>query len=216
MRLTNEMRREIVAKAVTAAYGKREDAHNAATKDLADALYQHTYGEAEKIARKLPKGFANMSGHIEIDAPGFRERYSTLGLKNSQLNMSIARPVPANHTWVKIPVGGAHPLNDQAQAVAEEYQALKRDKDALSAKLCSLVGSATTVEKLLEAWPAGTKYVGKPIPPKPSAVIPVELVPEINAAIAGAVKPAALKAPKAERAAAVRAANAAAVKARKV
>lgn len=215
MRLTNEMRKEIVSKALSAAYGKREDAHHAATKALADALYHHTYGEAEKIARKLPKGFANMSGHIEIEAAGFKERYATSTMKNSQLNMSIARPVPANHTWIKIKVGGAHPLNDQAQAVAEEYQALTRDKDALAAKLRSLTASATTVEKLLAAWPDGRKFIGKPPPPKASAVIPVELVPEINAAIAGTAKVDPPKTAKAIRAAAVRAANAAEVAARK-
>lgn len=209
MRLTNEMRKEIVSKALSAAYGKREDAHNAASKALADALYQHTYGEAEKIARKLPRGFANMSGSIEIGAAGFRDRYSTSPLKNSQLSMSIARPVPNNHTYIKISVGGTHPLHEQAQAVAEEYQALTRDKDALAAKLRSLTASATTVEKLLAAWPEGRKFIGKPPAPKASAVIPVELVPEINAAISGTTKADVPKPSKAIRAAAARAANAA-------
>lgn len=181
MRLTKEMREEIIAKAMAAAFDKRDKAHDKATTALADALYAHEYPGVEKIVTKLPQGFCNRSQHISIEAAGFGWRRHE-GLKPDSIKMSKERPVP-HYRHAGIKVGGAHPLNDQAQAVADEYQVIKRDKEALRAKLSAMVYAVTTVPKLLEAWPECEKFVLAGAPKVSTSLVPVQLVPELNAAL---------------------------------
>lgn len=181
MRLTKEIREDIIYKAMSKAFDARDKAHEKATTALADALYAHEYGAAEKIARKLPQGFCSASNYIRIGAAGFSWRGGRDGLKHNGLKMSKSRPVPV-YTGEDIKVGGSHPLNDQAQAVAEEYQAIQRDKAALRAKLEALVYSVTTVAKLRDAWPECEKFLPAAAP-KSTSLVPVELVPEVNAAL---------------------------------
>ncbi|WVR18318.1 nucleotide modification associated domain 5 [Bordetella phage PY223] len=179
MRLTKEMRENIIEAAMRKAFKARDDAHDKATTALADALYNYTHGEAEKIAKKLPQGWIDARNNIGIKAAGFGWRNNDL--KNYSLKLSKARPFPAYGNR-DIPVGGAHPLNEQAQDVAEEFQTIKRDKDALRAKLSALVWSVTTVPRLLEAWPECEQFLPQSTP-KQTALVPVQLVPELNAAL---------------------------------
>jgi len=181
MRLTKEIREQIKESAIHKAFDTRDKAHEKATVALADALYKHEYGAAEKIARKLPQGFCETSNRIRIDAAGFSYRSTYDGKKSDRLTMSKSRPVPAC-SGRHIKVGGAHPLNDQAQAVAEEYQAIQRDKEAMVAKLNTLLCSVTTAPKLIEAWPEVERFLPSTTT-KPNALVPVGLVPQLNAAL---------------------------------
>lgn len=183
MRLTKEFRDELIGRALKHAFAAREKAHDAATTAMADALYDHTHGAAEKIAKKLPQGWVQHDSYIRIDAAGFCYRPAQTGLKNYRLKMSKAHPFP-HSGGQEIKVGGAHPLNDQAQALAEEYASIKRDKEALRVKLHALVYACTTLPKLREAWPECEQFLPDTAPKAVStAVVPVELVPQVNAAL---------------------------------
>ncbi|MFP3746985.1 Nmad5 family putative nucleotide modification protein [Achromobacter sp. SIMBA_011] len=183
MRLTKEFREELIGRALQHAFKAREKAHEAATTALADALYDHTHGAAEKIAKKLPQGWVSHDREIHIDAAGFSWNPNRSGLKHYSLKMSKARPFP-RHANQEIKVGGAHPLNDQAQTVAAEYAAIRDDKEALRVKLQALVYSVTTLPRLREAWPECEQFLPSTAPKTVStAVVPVELVPQVNAAL---------------------------------
>lgn len=183
MRLTKEFRDELIGKALKHAFTAREKAHEAATTALADALYDYTHGAAEKIVRKLPQGWVSHRTEIRIEAAGFSWRPRDAGLKNYSLTMSKSRPFP-QYDSSEIKVGGAHPLNDQAQAVAQEHAAIRDDKEALRVKLHALVYSVTTLARLREAWPECEQFLPSTAPKTVStAVVPVELVPQVNAAL---------------------------------
>lgn len=186
MRLTNQIREIIIDKAMHKAFDARDKAHEKATTALADAVYQHEYGTAGKIAAKLPENWCTRINAIEIEAAGFNY-WRREGRMDSCLKMSKTRPVPENQRSNPPKIGGAHPLNDQAQAVAEEYQAINRDKEALRAKLNSILYSVTTTEKLLDAWPESKQFIPASAPTT-TALVPVELVPELNAALGIASK----------------------------
>lgn len=183
MRLTKEFCEELIGRALQHAFKAREKAHDAATTALADALYDRTHGTAEKIAKKLPQGWVSHSNVIVIEAAGFSWSTQRTGLKYHGLKMSKARPFPRNGS-PEIKVGGAHPLNDQAQAIATEHAAIRDEKEALRVKLAALVYSVTTLPRLREAWPECEQFLPSTAPKTVStAVVPVELVPQVNAAL---------------------------------
>ncbi|OAE72579.1 hypothetical protein A7J71_11205 [Achromobacter insolitus] len=185
MRLTKEFRDELIGKALKHAFAAREKAHEAATTALADALYDYTHGAAEKIAKKLPQGWVSHNKEIRIAAAGFSWNPNGTGLKSDRLSMSKARAFPRyDYETASIKVGGAHGVNDQAQAVAEEYASIKRDKEALRVKLHALVYACTTLPKLREAWPECEQFLPSTAPKAVStALVPIELVPQVNAAL---------------------------------
>lgn len=183
MRLTKEFRDALIGKALKHAFTAREKAHETATTALADALYDYTHGAAEKIAKKLPQGWVSHDKEIRIEAAGYSWNPTRSGLKNYSLKMSKARAFP-RYEDKAIKVGGAHGLNDQAQAVAEEYASIQRDKEALRVKLHALVYSVTTLPRLREAWPECEQFLPDTASKAVStAVVPVELVPQVNAAL---------------------------------
>lgn len=182
MRLTNEIRKAIIKAAMHKAFDARDKAHAQATVALADAAYQHEYGAIGKIAAKLPENWCERSRSITINAAGFGWRRDGGSMKNECLNMSKTRPMPNYQSGNPVKIGATHPLNDHAQVVAEEYQQINRDKDELRAKLSALVYSVTTTEKLLEAWPECEAFIPASVPTT-RALVPVELVPQLNAAL---------------------------------
>lgn len=181
MKLTNATREHIINTAMQQAFEARDRAQENAITALADAVYRHEYAAIEKIANKLPQGWCNADKNIYIEAAGFSWRGN--GDASERLGMSKSRRLPINQNCNPVKIGGAHPLNDQAQAVAEEHKAIGRDKDALRAKLRAVVCAATTVEKLLDAWPECEALLPASTPKPAGALVPVELVPELNKAL---------------------------------
>ncbi|OXS92659.1 Nmad5 family putative nucleotide modification protein [Pandoraea apista] len=179
MRLTNEMRTAIVRSAMKAAFNKREEAHNSNTVAFGDAVYAEEHGAVEKIARKLPPGWIQTAKWIGIECPGFSRR-SNDGLKLSQIPMSVARPQPYLTQTAKITP--SHPLYERSQAIADEHQAIRRDKEALEGKLKSIVNAASTVARLLDAWPECERFLPQ-TPTKSYSVVPLTLVADVNATL---------------------------------
>lgn len=182
MRLTKEFRDELIGRALKRAFATREAEHEKRSTQLADALYDYTHGAAEKLARKLPQGWVSFDKAINIDAAGFSWNPNRTGLKYFTLQMSRARPFP-RHDEKSIKVGGAHVCNDMAQAVAAEYAAIRDDKEALRVKLQALVYACTTVAKLRAAWPECEQFLPEAAPKPSTALVPVDLVPELNKAL---------------------------------
>lgn len=180
MRLTNEFRDELIGRALMHAFGKREKAHKAATVALADAIYAHEWGEAGKIADKLPQGWVHAYSELRIIAAGFGYPHNKEGLQSHILRMSKSRRVPRS---VEVTVGGAHLLNDQAQTVAAGHAAIRDEKEALRVKLRALVYSVTTLARLREAWPECEQFLPEAAPRPSTALVPVELVPDLNKAL---------------------------------
>lgn len=68
--------------------------------------------------------------------------------------------------------------------MAEEHAAIRDEKEALRVKLSALVYSVTTLPRLREAWPECEQFLPNTAPKTVStAIVPVELVPELNKAL---------------------------------
>lgn len=180
MRLTNEFREQLIGAAMARAFKDRDEAHRVATVALGDALYADTHGAAEKAARKLPQGWVQHGTSIKIEAAGFWTPGAGTGRKSSVLPMSRARPFPFHGADRPVSVGARHPLNEQAQDLAQQHAQLRDDKADLHAKLHGLVYSVRTLVQLLEAWPECADILPASAPRPSRAVVPIDLVSTIN------------------------------------
>lgn len=177
MKLTKAIREEITAKALTATFGKRDDAHAKARKAFADALYKHEHGDIERLAMKLPQEWRAMHNDFRIECDGFRSWGKGDGAPR-HFEMSRSRPFPMYQR--DITVGKDHGMYDQAQAIAAEHDAIEAANADLRVKLHALLNSVTTVEKLKERWPECVPFL-----PTAQAKA-VELLP-VNANLAGQI-----------------------------
>lgn len=183
-RLNIKQREHILERALRLALQDRKKAHKAATTALADALWEHEYSAAAKIAAKLPQAWVHSSSSIYIRSAGFKGRYEYGKEKmDCELPMSATRLVPDDHDHHNIiVVGGDHPFFERAQSLAEEFQAINREKERLTARIKSILYAVNTRAQLLEVWPE----VAELLPPEQSpsrAVVPVELVPDLNKSV---------------------------------
>ncbi|MBK5571796.1 Nmad5 family putative nucleotide modification protein [Ensifer sp. SSB1] len=179
MKLNKTNREEIIAAAVLATFKVREAAHEKARTALADALYAHTYADAEKIAKKLPQGWAAGRDTVVIACDGFRTYGHGNGAPKT-MKLSRTRLFPPYSSEIK--VDKAHAVYEGAQAIVREHNAIEAAKEELRTKLHALVYSVTTTEKLREAWPEGEKFMPAEIVAVPSHLpVPHDLVANVNA-----------------------------------
>lgn len=178
MKLNKANREQIISAAIAAAFKTRDAAHEKQRTAFADALYQCAYGEAEKLAKKLPQGWAAGRDYLTIRCAGFR-RYGARGAP-ARLVMSKTRLFPPYNS--EIEVDEQHALYVDAQTVVREHDAIESAKEELRTKLHALVHSVSTTEKLREAWPEGAKFMPAEVAKVPSTLpVPHDLVATVNA-----------------------------------
>lgn len=185
MKLNAAHRKAIIDKAVAHAFDKRDKAHENERKKFADALYAHHYGDAEKIATKLPDEWRSYAGSVGIQHPDFYSgwRYGDVPADkaNSSLTLSKRRLVPHNTPCFK--VSPDHPLYDRATDLGRAEVALKAERSALRLKLETIVNAANTLKQLAEQWPAGAKFFPSEEKPAARALVPANLINEVNATL---------------------------------
>lgn len=179
MKLNKTNREEIIHVATTAAFKTREAAHAKARTALADALCQHTHGEAEKIAKKLPQTWQAGRDCFDIACDGFRTWGSKDGAPR-KLSLSRSRLFPPHYSAIE--VDRLHALYADAQAIVKEHHAIESAKEELRTKLYALVHSVTSTEKLRELWPEGAKFLPSEAAKMPRNLpVPHDLVASVNA-----------------------------------
>lgn len=179
MKLNKANREGIIAAAVDAAFKQRDTAHAKARAALADALYQHTYGDVEKIAKKLPQGWVAGRDSFTIVCEGF-QRWISSDSAPDKLVMSRTRLFSPYSSEIK--VDADHPLFAAAQAIVKEHNAITSAKAELRTKLHTLVHSVTTTERLRDAWPEGAKFLPAEVARASNNLpVPHDLVANVNA-----------------------------------
>lgn len=179
MKLTKEYRNQIIERCVTARFAEAEERYEAARTVLADALYEHAFGEGEALAKKLPPVWCTTMNTVHIGHPDFNGRYYKDDTRPSNgLKLSGGRLQPAIITR-QFEVSDDHPLRPQADQVARMFSAIKTGKGELTTQLTSLLYSIGTREKLMEVWPEGEPFF-PPVAEKGAVPIPYDLTLQIN------------------------------------
>jgi hypothetical protein len=158
LKLNKANREEIIAGCVKATFKQAESDLEALRTQLADAIYDAAHAEAEKIERKLPKGWVSEVSRIAISCSGFTwnptrdpsQPHNTLKLSRSRLE--------PRHSADEYKIAAQHPLFDQAQTIVQMHGKLHDAKQALREQLNTLLYSVATVAKLREVWPEGAEY----------------------------------------------------------
>jgi hypothetical protein len=180
MKLTKEYRNEIIDRCVTARFAEATKHYEAARTTLADALYEHAFGAAEPLAKKLPRGWFSRMGTVNISSEGYNSRYYTGddSQPDPVLKLSRERLKPAVITS-EFTIKEDHPLYPQTQAVLNLFNTIKTGKEELTTQLRSLLYSVTTREKLLDVWPEGEPFFPA-VMKRETMPIPYDLTIKIN------------------------------------
>jgi len=153
MKLTNEMRDTIVAKAIAAAFDQRERDFAVAEDGLAREAYAQVYpAEVLKLANALPSNWLQYDICINYTASGMRFTLRTV----------------TNHLRVPYTVSGTSSrychnshgelvgeLADRVVAHATAKDKADQEKKQVKRQLQTMLSSITTLAKLKETWPEG-------------------------------------------------------------
>lgn len=179
MKLTKDYRQQIIDRCVTARFAEAKKQYEAARTALADALYDHSFGKAEELAKKLPPEWCSTMQTVYITSEGFGSRYYKDDSKpSSSLKLSRSRLMPAIIT-TQFEVKEGHQLYLNAQQVRQMFEAIETGKATLTRQLKSLLYSVNTREKLLEVWPEGEPFFPAVMQQAP-VPIPYDLTMTIN------------------------------------
>ena len=184
MKITKEMRADIIDRCIKATFAKRVEKHNASRVKLGDALYQRTYAAAEKLAAKLPREWQCTTGAVTIQHDGFSHRYTSKpdpNVAKGELKLSRLRLAPHTGT-LYIKVTKEDELHKQADDVARAEVAIHKESEALKDKLTRMLSSISTDKQLMEMWPEGKKFFPDFTPPA-RGMVPVSLINSVNATI---------------------------------
>lgn len=177
MKMTKELRASIVSRAISATFGKRLAAHDKARIALADAIYAHQYGAAEKIAKKLPAGWVDSTRSIYIEHPDYGMRCS----EPSGLALSKSHLCPRTGGYIAI--GKDHPLRQRCDDLAKAGAALSKERDTARVKLVALLNGCSTLKQIHERWPEGKAFYPADEKRAVTTLVPVTLIAEVNAAL---------------------------------
>ncbi|HVK95075.1 MAG TPA: Nmad5 family putative nucleotide modification protein, partial [Noviherbaspirillum sp.] len=134
----------------------------------------------EQLAKTLPPEWLAKMETVYISCEGFLshlyhprddEPHSALKLSRPRLRPSVIT--------TQFTVEDGHPLYQNAQAVLQQFNAIKTGKEELSAQLRTLLFSIFTMEKLKDVWPAGEAFF-PPVTTKQALPIPYDLTLTIN------------------------------------
>lgn len=187
MRLTKEIRENIIAAAICASDAVKLNTElDADLKALAKLAY--------KLTVKIPAALENLTkaekaewliaeSAIALDHPGFQY----WGNRRDD-DDTLSRYLPFDDPVVVPRHQGAVRAADYPElqaaadaAVVKHKAALKYEQD-LTAKLWAIVNSTSTVKQLAELWPEGVEFL-PPIVAKSTALVPIDTVKAVNATL---------------------------------
>lgn len=181
-RMTNDMRDEILRRALRSAFDPRDNDIAAREDALCRAAYATCYSAAE-IAQvsALPTYWTRLDPCLRFIVDGAR-----ITLRTSDNHL----PVPYHDRRTGTDSYGCHSahgvivgeLAANIMALMADKEALRVERDRAKANLSALLSRIQTVKKLAEAWPEGRDFYADFMAEKP-ALPPAIRFDEVNAAL---------------------------------
>lgn len=180
MRLTNEIREQMICVCIGQTFKERKENLEKERIVFADMLYDYTFGEDEKIAKKLPKHWLRELNAIYIFCEGFNKRYygHNSELADPCFKLSKPRLEPCIITD-QFKLDEKHKFFKAAQQISKTHASIYKEEEDLKISLKQLVYSVTTLSKLKEIWPQGEKFFpGEKV--YQNQIVPSKLTQKIN------------------------------------
>lgn len=168
MKLTQDIREQIIRKAVKHTFKQRDDIHYAAKSRLAEDVYDHVVGPHLTIVNALPAGFFIESSQVNATFDG-RSRM--------QIWMKSTRRIPASGTGYAGNLAHFdkhHPFTQRYNELELSEKKINADKEVLTRELKNLLSRVTTAKRLIEVWPEGEQFT-------PVVAQPIENPPAVQA-----------------------------------
>jgi hypothetical protein len=157
-KLNKDMREKIVKAAMAETFAKRKENVTTMEHELAGAVRRTVLGtKTLELLDALPDGIAPTRNKLSVKIAG---SYQDLKLGSDERFPD--RVANYSGTTCLDVFDGGHPLAEQYEAFMAETTKLKTDMKSIEARLMALVSSYSTVERLIEAWPDGEKFIPKP------------------------------------------------------
>lgn len=197
MKLTNEMRRTVVTKAMAGFMQIEKDIIEQRRLAFGTEVYEHTYGAAEPIVMALSEEWRSMDDDVVISCDGFDAKHRGLcqGLPehlNCSISLGRSRPFPPSYSRTDVTINAAkekngvvtpeHPLYKKAQKLVKDHFAILQKEDELRSKIRALLASCNTVRQLEAAWPEAMQFLPTTYSHS-TALVPVGLSDQINKAL---------------------------------
>ncbi len=173
MRLTKDLKSEIVANAIRSTFKDRLAAMESDKSDFADEVYRFVVGEHEQAINDLPEGFFSRTKTIR----------AFFGDNNNpeEFNMTEVRRTP----YLLGPRWSSDSMRIKDTKIVEALKKLSKkriqlnkDIDTLKTTLNGVVNSVSTIKRLQEVWPESTPFI--PAWAKEEKNLPAVIAKDIN------------------------------------
>lgn len=172
VRLTNFIREQILDAVLKHAFAEREKALEAEKHALGDAVYNDTYPEPlRKQMAALPEGFLPTDSDLRVQFEGHRFTHVYFGER---------RRVAKCHDYSAARVyDEKHPLTLRYEAWKKAQDELGAEKSKAKSSAEAVLGSVTTVNKLIQVWPEVEQFARPFAKESPSRAIALP-IKELN------------------------------------
>jgi hypothetical protein len=192
VKLTNEMRRTVVTKAMAGFMQIEKDIIEQRRLAFGTEVYEHTYGKDEPLILQVSPEWRQMDDHIVIACDGFEVKRHNCHPHSAHLDASIDlgrdRPFPGSYSRTDVCIRAAkkdfaeHPLYKKSQKLVKDYTAIIDKEEELRSKISALLRSCNTDRQLELAWPEGMQFLPVTLSHS-TALVPVGLSDQINKAL---------------------------------
>lgn len=178
VRLTEEMRREIVQALLDHKLAKRDAAHAAGEHKLAQRVYQHLYSAADRRKMDaLPEGWLPTTEHLRVKL-GDEWRYLHFSARDKAGKRENRRILQKHEDDRFVALEVRSEIGVAVRAYLDEGEALKVEREELKAKAAGVLATVTTTARLAEVWPEVVPFIPKYVPRR----LPAVRRDELNAA----------------------------------
>lgn len=180
VRLTKEMREDIVANVVKSTFAKRASAIEKENQEIAEMIYKEVVGDHILSVSCLPDGFMPTVKEIIVYVgPRWNEKKTFEMLDRKRFpNQFIKDYLKAYKPSEGNPDLSAS-LIKKISSHMLKIDKINEDKDNLRSSVRSIVQSVTTIKSLLEVWPEATKYIPERVTKEPKQ-LPALPIADLN------------------------------------
>jgi hypothetical protein len=153
LKLTQSLRDHIQGAILTNRFSSDEKALEKRQGDLARIIYEDVFDQkTRKKMASLPEGWLSTEDYVRVEIAG--------QVKSLRLPKPCRFPFNKRSNVLRV-YDARHPIASEYQQYRNDRDDLQKSRTGLAAKLSAVLGSATTVKKLVELWPEAEPFVPK-------------------------------------------------------
>jgi hypothetical protein len=174
-KLNEQLRKQTVGAVLKDVFGKRIKALDATERKLGEKIVQIALGDDYRLFKKCPRSWFKERSSLDFNFLGQHRQLRWNGASHwnyilfdvysseerEEGGFITPRSLVNDYGGSSLTIDRAHALSEELEAHFSIVQALEEEAKQLKAEVQAIVKSATTVARLIEAWPLAKKYLPK-------------------------------------------------------